>query len=372
MEVPRRIQPSISQATFSSAPSMSMDADDDNMSVDSDMSAASNLTVTRTIARLEDFPRHKPPPVGTVLEEETPKPVQLVVEFLGGPSTSNDSTREFLDALYTEPMELSVECQFLPKIDLFSNTDPFVVLHIRDTPGDKWRQVGRTETLTNYHFPRFVTKFVFSALPDQDMDKELLVKIYGKGSMKKSIPLGHALCSIWDIVVSPGHCKVMKMDSINEKKDTWIILSGDTKRRQGADRIVNINVKFDKSAKPRAKTFFLLNRSLKKARWTPVYRSESHGSPNREFKTATTSFADLFCGEDLKPMRLEFYQKRSAVDPKLIGFVQVTVKQLYRMEEGEVLQWWSGQDGTAPGLIVLAKKEISEESIDVWFCVTNE
>lgn len=359
---------SISQATFSSAPSV----DDDNMSVASDMSAASNMTVTRTITRLEDFPRHKPPPIGTVLEEETPKPVQLVVEFLGGAGGATDNTRDYINSLYSEPMEVSVELQYLPKIDLFSNTDPFAVLHMRDTPRDKWRQLGRTETLTNYHFPRFVTKFSFVALPDQDMDKELLVKVYGKGSMKKSIPLGHAMCSIWDIVVSQGQCKVMKMDSINEKKDTWVILSGDTKRREGADRTVNINVKFERTAKLRGKTFFLLNRSLKKARWTPVYRSESHGSPNREFKTAVSSYADLFCADDSKPMRLEFYQKRSAIDPKLIGFVQVSVKLLHSMEEGKVLQWWSGQDGNSPGLVVLAKKEISEESIDLWFAVTNE
>ncbi|KAI0561010.1 hypothetical protein FGB62_95g074 [Gracilaria domingensis] len=336
------------------------------------MTAASNLTVTRTITRLEDFPKHKPPPIGTVLEEETPKPVQLVVEFLGGSTVGSESTRDYIDALYSEPMEVSVECQFLPKIDLFSNTDPFVIMYMRDTPHDGWRQIGRTEALTNCHFPRFVTKFSFSALPDQDMDKELLVKVYGKGSMKKAIPLGHAMCSVWDIVVAPGQCKVMKMDSINQKKDTWVILSGDTKRQRGADRIVNINVKFDKSAKPRAKTFFILNRALKKARWTPVYRSESHASPNREFKTAVTTYADLFAAQDSKPMRLEFYQKRSAIDPKLIGFVQVSVKQLLSMEEGKVLQWWSGQDGTAPGLVVLAKKEITDENIDLWFAVTNE
>lgn len=362
------IQPSISQATFSSLPSF----DDDALSVDSDMSAASNCTVTRTITRLEDFPKNKPPPIGTVLEEETPKPVQLVVEFLGNGAAASDNSRDFIDLLYAEPMELSVECQYLPKIDMFSNTDPFVVLHMRDTPRDKWRQIGKSEALTDYHFPRFVTKFVFSALPDQDMDKELLVKVYGKGSMKKAIPLGHAMCSIWDIVVAPGQCKVMKMESINEKKDTWVILSGDTKRKEGADRVVNINVKFDKSAKPRAKTFYLLNRSLKKARWTPVYRSESHGNPNREFKTASSTFADLFCASDSKPMRLEFYQKRSGIDPRLIGFVQVSVKQLNAMEEGKVLQWWSGQGGVAPGLIVLAKKEITEHSIDLWFAVTNE
>lgn len=60
----------------------------------------------------------------------------------------------------------------------------------------------------------------------------------------------------------------------------------------------------------------------------------------------------------------------------------VTVKQLHRMEEGEVLQRWSGQlvpttaavpeDGTAPGLIVLAKKELTDESIDLSLAVTKE
>ena len=164
----------------------------------------------------------------------------------------------------------------------------------------------------------------------------------------------------------------MKMESVNPNKDTWLIVSGDIVREEGADRRVTVNVKFDKSAKPRGKTFFMLNRSLKKARWTPVYRSESHANANREFKPAVTSYADLFCGQDKKPMRLEFYQKRPTIDPKLVGFIQVSMKQINAMEEGKILQWWSGQDGTAPGLVLLAKKEVTEESITLWFLITND
>lgn len=334
--------------------------------------AASELTVTRTINKVEDFSKEKPPEIGTVLEEETPKPVQLMVEFLGGDNNSSAGTREYIDALYSEPMELSIECQFLPKIDVFSNTDPFCVLYLRDTRNAPWKELGTTEKLTNCHFPRFVKKFVISAQPDVDMDKEVLVKVYGKGSVKKAIPLGHAMCAIWDVVVAPGQCKVMKMDSINPNKETWIILSADLARKAGADRPVTINVKFDKSAKPRNKTFFMLNRSLKKARWTPIYRSEGHSSSNREFEPARVSYADLFCGDDKKPMRLEFFQKRSGIDPKLVGFIQVSIKQLVAMEEGRVLPWWSGQDGIAPGVVVLAKKDITPEAISIWFAVTNE
>lgn len=212
--------------TFSEATLDAVD-DDDALSV-----AASDLTVTRTIHKVEDFSKEKPPEIGTVLEEETPKPVQLMVEFLGGDTTTSATSRDYVDALYNEPMELSIECQFLPKIDVFSNTDPFCVLYVRDNRNSQWKELGRTEKLTNCHFPRFVKKFVLAAQPDVDMDKEVLIKVYGKGSVKKAIPLGHAMCSIWDVVVAPGQCKVMKMDSINPNKDTWIILSGDLARKK--------------------------------------------------------------------------------------------------------------------------------------------
>jgi len=360
---------SIISATFSEPDieALTHGMDDDAVSL-----APTELTLTKTINNVDDFTPENPPEVGTVLEEETPKPVQLMVEFLGSDVPQSGATRDYMDALYNEPRELSIECQFLPKIYVFSNTDPFCVLYIRDNSRAEWNELGSTEKLTNCHFPRFVTKFHISAQPDLDMDKEILVKVFGKGSMKKSVSLGHAICALWDVVTAPGQCKVMKMESINPNKDTWIILSGDIARHDGAERPVTIHLKFDKTAKPRNKTFFMLNRSLKKARWTPIYRSEGHANPNREFEPAVVSYADLFCASDKKPMRLEFFQKRTGIDPKLVGFVQVSMKQLQNMDEGRVLQWWSGQDGIAPGVVVLAKKVITDEEISIWLSVTNE
>jgi len=157
--------------TFSEA---TLDAPLDDDYDDTESVAASELTVTRTINKVEDFTPENPPEVGTVLEEEAPKPVELMVEFLGGDVKQSGATREYIDALYTEPMELSVECQFLPKIDVFSNTDPFCVLYMRDQRNSPWKELGTTEKLVNCHFPRFVNKFQISAQPDIDMDKELL------------------------------------------------------------------------------------------------------------------------------------------------------------------------------------------------------
>lgn len=332
---------------------------------------ADKHVLTRTVTRLEDIPAGETPAVGTVLEEEAPKPVQLMIEFIGTGGNS-ESIRQYVDALYTQPMEISIECQFLPKTDIFSNSDPFCVVLMRENERSPWAELGRTETLVNTHFPRFVKKFVFPCNPERDMDRELLVKVYGKGGMKKQVHMAQGQCTLWDIVIAAGQCKVVKLDSINRHKDSWLILSGDVVRPLGAERPVNVYVRYDRSAKPKAKTFFVLNRGLKKARWTPVYRSEPLRAGGQDFKPARVSSAELFAGDDAKHMRLEVYQHRPSVDPKLMGFVQLSIKQLTTMEEGRVLHWFCGQEGRAPGLVLLAKREVSDEEVSVWILITND
>eukprot|EP00168_Porphyra_purpurea_P003740 TRINITY_DN1434_c0_g1_i6.p1 TRINITY_DN1434_c0_g1~~TRINITY_DN1434_c0_g1_i6.p1 ORF type:complete len:320 (+),score=117.11 TRINITY_DN1434_c0_g1_i6:96-962(+) len=216
---------------------------------------ADKHVLTRTVTRLEDLPAGETPAVGTVLEEEAPKPVQLMIEFIGTGSKA-ESIREYVEALYTQPMEICIECQYLPKTDIFSNSDPFCVVLMRENERSPWAELGRTETLINTHFPRFVKKFVFPCNPEQDMDRELLVKVYGKGGMKKQVHMAQGQCTLWDIVIAAGQCKVIKLNSINRRKDSWLILSGDVVRPLGAERPVNVYVRYDRSAKPKAKNLF--------------------------------------------------------------------------------------------------------------------
>lgn len=333
------------------------------------------MTVSQTVTRLEDLPDDKSQAIGTVLVEQKPRPVPLMVEFLGSSTLTNQATRAFVNELYDADLELTLECQFLPKVDLFSNSDPYAELFTRVSPRDPWRKLGRTETIVNAHFPRFVSKFKLSAMPDTDMEKQILVRLFAKG-LQKPTRLGEAVCSIWDIASASGHCKVMKMErSYDPKKDSWIILTGDVSRDKMhalAPRKVTFHLKFDATARPRSKTHFVVSRGLKKGRWTPIYRSEGHANPDREFVPAELTFADVFCGDERKPARIEFYQKRMSVDPKLAGFVQFSIAQLEAIEPGMAMQWWGGQDAIPPGIVKLAKKQVSPTSITLWLAVTNE
>jgi hypothetical protein len=342
------------------------DSDDDDMSV---------LTVTRTVTRMEDLPEDKSEAIGTVLEEVKPKPVPLVVEFLGSNRMSNEATRAFCNELFDAPLELSIECQFLPKVDLFSNSDPYAELYARAPHKTTWGLVGRTETIANAHFPRFVAKFTLDVQPDADMERELLVKVLARGNFSKPTRLGEATCRVWDVVSAPGQCKVMRLAwSADPKKESWVILSGDICRDRMhalAPRAVTLHVRLGESARPRSKTHYVVSRALKKGRWTPVYRSEGHAHADREYAPAALRFADVFAGDEAKPTRVEFYQRRVGVDPKMAGFVQFSVRQVERMEEGRAFQWWAGQDAVAPGDVMLVKKVVERDEIKLWIAVTN-
>lgn len=334
------------------------------------------LTISRTITKLSDLPDDKIEAIGTVLEEETPTPVPLVVEFLASGRGTNDSAWTLCNELQSADLELSVECQFLPKVDLFSNSDPFAEMWRSKPVSGGWDRLGRTETITNAHFPRFVTKFTIPVRPDDDLEDEIKVKVRARGYFNSAVLLGTVTCSVWDIIAAPGHCKVLNLDETpDEKKNSYVVISGDVCRSRMHDlapRKVQLHVLLDETARPRSKTHFIVSRGMRKGRWVPIYRSEGFSSPDCEYAPVELTFADTFCGQEDKLARIEFYQRRAGVDPKLCGFLQFSVRQVEKMEEGMAFHWWNGQDVTPPGRVKLTKKIINSSEVRLWLSVTNE
>ena len=57
-------------------------------------------------------------------------------------------------------VELSLRCKDLADMDLFSKSDPFCVLYIRDLKSGEWICLDRTETIDNNLHPEWQKKFV--------------------------------------------------------------------------------------------------------------------------------------------------------------------------------------------------------------------
>lgn len=343
-----------------------------------DPSMESALMEVRTVTRVQDLPADPRDAIGTVLEEGESARVPLVVEFLMGNPRGRAAARTFATALTEAHLELSIECQYLPKLPVFSNSDPHAVLYSRPGSDSTWNLIGRTEKLQNSHFPRFVKAFRVDTNPweESGLFQEFLVRVLARGTFGRLVRLGEAICTLKDVISAPGQCFVSRLQrTADPRKESWLVLSGALCRDQAhveAPRRVVVCVALAQSARPRAKMNFVVARALNKGRWAPVYRSEDARRPSTEYAPAELRFVDVFGTTGVAMARVEFYQHRSSVDPKLIGFIQLGMRQVEKMEEGCVIQWMGGQGSVAPGNIMLAKKTVEAEEVKLWLSITNE
>lgn len=375
-------------------------------------SRAAAQVIRRTVTRVEELPPGEQA-VGTVLVEETVKPVALMIEFLGGAGAER-ARNGYVQELYDAAMEVSIECQYLPKADTFSNSDTYAVVSTRPAGGGAWREVARTEVLVDTHNPRWVTKAVLDVTPERGMDDELLVQVWAarpRGRRADAL-ICQGVATVWDVCVAVGRCKVVALESVNKSKESWLILSGDLQRNRSPAEAAPVTVhvayasrdgdvptaqsrrarvagRLALGAADREKTFFVLNRGLPKARWTPVYRSEALRGGRGAYAPAVTTAGELWKGQAAAPARVEWWVERRGIDPKLLGFVHLTAARVAAAVaaaaeaagEGRdpppaaaspVLQWFSGNDGRAPGVVRLAKAEVTDAGTTLWLLVSAE
>eukprot|EP00043_Microstomoeca_roanoka_P012911 m.125616 g.125616 ORF g.125616 m.125616 type:complete len:113 (-) comp15625_c0_seq5:106-444(-) len=55
-------------------------------------------------------------------------------------------------------LQLHFHCADLPRKDLLSKSDPFIVMYLYDKGSDQYFEYGRTETIQNNHNPHFQVK----------------------------------------------------------------------------------------------------------------------------------------------------------------------------------------------------------------------
>ena len=102
----------------------------------------------------------------------------------------------------TSTVELSISCAQLADMDVFSKSDPFCVLYIKD--GDKWVVVDRTETIDNTLDPVFEKKFV---LQFRFEERQLLkFEVYDSDGPSPRLAdhdyIGVAECSLGEVVAA--------------------------------------------------------------------------------------------------------------------------------------------------------------------------
>ena len=222
-----------------------------------------------------------------------------------GTSPSSQFTPGSAAATPASTVELSISCTHLTDMDVFSKSDPFCVLYMKD--GDRWLLVDKTETIDNTLDPVFEKKFV---LQFRFEERQLLrLSVYDRDGPSQKLAdhdfIGQAECSLGEVVSQQGkgltrHLVGDKSTNTNSKQTITVVAEELISSKEvlklslGAKGLEKKNWFGLGSSDP----FLTISRAGEHGQWTVVHRTEVIMSNlNPAWKPFTVSLTAL-CNAD--------------------------------------------------------------------------
>jgi len=223
----------------------------------------------------------------------------------GTTSPSSQFTPGSAAATPASTVELSIRCAHLTDMDVFSKSDPFCVLYMKD--GDRWLLVDKTETIDNTLDPVFEKKFV---LQFRFEERQLLrLSVYDRDGPSQKLAdhdfIGQAECSLGEVVSQQGkgltrHLVGDKSTNTNSKQTITVVAEELISSKEvlklslGAKGLEKKNWFGLGSSDP----FLTISRAGEHGQWTVVHRTEVIMSNlNPSWKPFTVSLTAL-CNAD--------------------------------------------------------------------------
>jgi len=104
-----------------------------------------------------------------------------------------------------QEVEIYLSGHDFPKLDTFSKSDPFLVLYTK-SQANHWREIGRTETIQDNHFPVFERRFKMQYIFEQEQN--LRIEAYDEDSkstdLRKHDYVGSVEFILGEVVHHPG------------------------------------------------------------------------------------------------------------------------------------------------------------------------
>ncbi|XP_075259122.1 copine-8-like isoform X3 [Convolutriloba macropyga] len=122
-------------------------------------------------------------------------------------------------------VEISISCRNLKDADLFSKSDPMVVVFVQEFGKESWRELGRTERIDNNLNPDFVRKFQMTYYFEQRQNLKFEVYDIDSNSRKLSDHdfLGRAYTDLGQIVTNTKGWTMLKLGGPGVSQGTIMI-----------------------------------------------------------------------------------------------------------------------------------------------------
>ncbi|XP_071448291.1 copine-8-like [Hetaerina americana] len=243
-------------------------------------------------------------------------------------------------ALPTSEVEVSISCRSLRGMDVFSKSDPMVVVY-RQLFGDKkWAEIGRTETIENTHDPDFAKKFL---IPYHFEEMQpLLFRVFDVDSSSVKLEdhdfIGMASCSLAQII-SSGKVKLnLTKKEGGGKAHGQMILSAE-ELSQVKDHVVLQfqGKKLDKkNFFGKSDPFLVFMKAMESGDFNVVHKTEVlKGTVNPLWKSFSIPVRLLCNGDPERTIKIVCYDWNSSGNNVVIGEFETTLNE---MSEGPGLK----------------------------------
>ncbi|XP_052779910.1 copine-8-like isoform X2 [Mya arenaria] len=230
-------------------------------------------------------------------------------------------------------IELSFSCRNLIDADVFSKSDPMVVMFTKDDRETQWREFGRTEVIWNNLNPDFVKKFVMQYCFEQS--QKLKFEVYDIDSQSADLSkhdfLGRMECTLGEIV-SSGTRFSKKLSGPNIKKGS-ILVSAEELSSCKEQVIMQFRAhKLDKKDFfGKSDPFLTFYRANEDNTFTVVHRTEViKKTLNPTWKPMTLSVRALCNGDYDRAIKVECYDWDADGGHDFIGDFTTSLRELTR------------------------------------------
>ncbi|XP_031628258.1 copine-9-like [Contarinia nasturtii] len=273
----------------------------------------------------------------------------------------------------TSQVELTISAKGLLSTHLFrSKSDPVCIVYVKRPWQNKYKEVGRTETIENTHNPQWLKKIILDynfetiqMIKFEIRDKDLIAKEY----------LGQYETKLSDLVASYGCQSVGKLNGkvegvIHREYGDIIIV---TEEVISCKQIAEIKFCGEKLPKPswlrRNHPFLMISRSNEDSTYSLVGRTEPCRATQNPCWNPFTIRATTLCNGDFdRSIRMDCYNFRDNGKHKLIGTCYASVHNLKTIcERGESRALVNEEKQKAKpkyvpsGVLKVAKVEITED-----------
>lgn len=226
-------------------------------------------------------------------------------------------------------VELTISCDNLMDMDVFSKSDPLCALYIK-TSGSKWYEFGRTEMILNCLSPKFAKKFILDYY--FEVVQSLRFCVYDIDNNTYDLDdddfLGELECTLGQIVSNKQMTRPLLLKNKKHAGHGTITISAE---EITDNRVANFEVsgrKLDKKYLWWSDPFLEFFKQTETG-WQLAHRTEVvHNNLNPFWRPFRITLRSLCGGDVEKPIKVDCYDHRYNGSHDLIGSFQTTLAEM--------------------------------------------